>query len=154
MSSSAKPENPSEVSSAKPSPWYLDMMSKAPMGRGLDGELDIYLAFGELEREQAKLARVKALVAQIHDLTQFKANEAPLTASGRPASKAEVLSARLQEIALLSESDVDMDLFADTAWMIAERLVRREALPQLAALNADLMTEVTRLFEAASSQEG
>ena len=154
MSSYAKPENPSEVSSAKPSPWYLDLMSKTPIAGKLDRELDIYLAFDEVEREKAKLARLKALVAQIHGFTQFKADAAPVTAGGRPASKAEVLSARLQEIALLSESDVDMDLFADTAWMMAERLVRREAIPQLAVLNADLMAEATRIFEAASSQEG
>jgi hypothetical protein len=78
-----------------------------------------YASFTELEREQAKVHRLRAVLSRISALTTTPFDGVSM----------EETQKRMSEIFGLSDMPPDIDLEEDIAWMTAQREKRGEALP-------------------------
>lgn len=83
----------------------------------------VYASFTELEREQAKVHRLRGVFRQMSGLTTTPVE-------GRPP---EEVQRRMSEIFALTELVPDVDLEGDIAWMRTERDRRGEPQPDLPA---------------------
>jgi hypothetical protein len=79
----------------------------------------VYASFTELEREQAKVHRLRGILRKVCGLTTSPI-EGHTPAEGRR---------RMSEIFSLTDLVPDVDLEGDIAWMRAERERRGEAMP-------------------------
>ena len=79
----------------------------------------LYASFTELEREQAKVHRLRGVLSQI----------SRLTTTPFEGLAPEEVQRRMSEIFALTDMVPDVDLEGDIAWMQAERERRGEPLP-------------------------